>query len=395
MKVLSRSLLTASSLALALLIGTVPAPAQEDDAEDARPVSFYVEIADWISQASGLGFKPATRLDPADPFGTLVLTPTNGTEAEIRAVGAVDLGRNGAFAVSWYTHSQNDIGMTTFRPGEMVFGEVLAHPLYAGVNNDGLSDAFEMTGSASLKDVRVDYRREAFRSRRVVGTWFAGGRYVEFSRAEEVVYHTLISGLPSLIPPLTDPRPDLDPLPDSAAVTSDFTGNGIEGGLDLSFLVLEDKLSLEGGFALAALRSTIDSRYRSTTHFYTSDITGEEVILGPDDYEEAFGGVTEMGGEEVANVDFVSQDSFPIGLRSNSLRTSSLVIDTYLGLRWKALKWLDVIGGFRNTYYGDVAVELRPKQVTSTPVGFNIEDIDEVPISVEYEGFYFGVGFSF
>lgn len=395
MKAFSRSWLGVSCLGLALLLGSVPALAQEDDAEDDRPISFYVEIADWVAQASGLGFAPATRLDPSDPFDTLVLTPTNDTQAEIRGVGAVDFGTNGALVVTYYTHTEDDIGLSIFRPGEPVFGEILAHPMFAGVDNDGLSDGFTMTGRTSLKDVRADYRREAFRSRRVIGNWFVGARQVQFTRRQDVEYYTLISELPSLIPPLTQPRPDLDPLPDLVSVSSDYTGSGLEGGLDLNFLIIGKKLFLETGFTVAALRAKMDTSYQSTTRFYTSTITGETEILGPDDYEEAFGGFIIVDGLPVANVDSVSQETFEIGLRSNSFRGSSVLVDTYLGLRWQALKWLDVVAGFRNTYYGDVAVELRPKQVTSTQAGLNLQDVDEVPVSVDYEGLYFGIGFSF
>ena len=83
------------------------------------------------------------------------------------------------------------------------------------------------------------------------------------------------------------------------------------------------------------------------------------------------------------------------GLKSSSVETSSDVVDVYLGLRWRALKWLEVTGGFRNTRYTDVGVDLRPKISTDNMfddgIVINLEDVTRVNRSATYEGFYGGV----
>ena len=79
---------------------------------------------------------------------------------------------------------------------------------------------------------------------------------------------------------------------------------------------------------------------------------------------------------------------------SDALSTTSLILETYLGVRWQVWSELELIGGFRNTRYTDVGVDLRPV-VTSLSGGVNLQDVREVDRSVTYEGFYGAVAYRF
>jgi hypothetical protein len=75
------------------------------------------------------------------------------------------------------------------------------------------------------------------------------------------------------------------------------------------------------------------------------------------------------------------------GIRSDGVSSTGAVLDVHLGLRWRAWRDLDVIGGFRSTRYENVGVELRPQVL--------MEVVTEADRSVTYEGFYGGVAYTF
>jgi hypothetical protein len=98
----------------------------------------------------------------------------------------------------------------------------------------------------------------------------------------------------------------------------------------------------------------------------------------------------------------VAQASIGTALRSQSVSTTSQVLDTYLGFRWRALGWLEVFGGFRNTRYDNVGVDLQAdvsapnlNALDEVPgdIPVTVQQVREVDRSVTYEGFYLGLGF--
>ena len=105
------------------------------------------------------------------------------------------------------------------------------------------------------------------------------------------------------------------------------------------------------------------------------------MLLGPpyDEFNESF----PAGGETKYVSDSITQETFGIGVQSNSISARNDVIDAYIGLRWRAIKRLEVIAGFRQTSYGNVGVDLRPDVTGQT--------LEQVARSVTYEGFYGGV----
>jgi hypothetical protein len=66
-----------------------------------------------------------------------------------------------------------------------------------------------------------------------------------------------------------------------------------------------------------------------------------------------------------------------------------------IGFRYKILRWLEVVAGFRNTHYIDVGVDIRPKVTTPQPgetgAFLTTIDVETEDRSVTYEGFYGGL----
>jgi hypothetical protein len=369
--------------------------AQDDAEEDERQKKFYVEFDGWIAQPVGAEYEPATRLNPINPFASEIIRFQQGTETAGYVRGGYDVGNDvGEFLFTWYSQDQDQFKQE-FTPGTFNFGEILTHPLFAGYENDGRSDGFESNIATSMSDFRFDFAREAFRSDRLSAKWFVGYRRVKFKRSIDAAYFALSPVQAPLIPPASEPRPDLDPLPDQAQVSSKYSGRGLEAGFDVKMpLVKNGRLTFDAGFAIAALRGKIDSDYSAVNYVYTftDPVSGEESIFPP---PYNFGDTILVGGEPVAIATFVRQEFFVVGLESESRSTTSSVIDLYAGFRgriWSELEWL---AGFRSASYGDVAVELRPKVTSTSDGGVNLQDVTEVDRPVGYEGFYFGLAYRF
>jgi hypothetical protein len=84
------------------------------------------------------------------------------------------------------------------------------------------------------------------------------------------------------------------------------------------------------------------------------------------------------------------------GVHSESVSTSSEVIDGYIGFRYAVLKRLELTAGFRVTRYNDVGRQLRPQVEfagldENGEVEMNIVDVTSESTSATYEGFYGGV----
>jgi hypothetical protein len=390
---------------LATALIAAPALAQDDAADTDTQESvtdsgrigvLYAEVGVWVAQPTGLDYSPATDINPDDPLDVNLLNVRHGTDDRERVrVGWAFNNRIGEFVLTYYSHEdREDFGMSD--PGVFRFGEVMSHPLNAGLNDDGRADSFFDDTNTLLRDLRVDYYRPAFSNDRASAKWFVGIRRVYHKREQRVTYDVLVPGLPALIPPLTQPRALLVPFPDVVEMESEYEGRGVEAGMDFLVPLWKKKILVEAGFAVAALRGETDSRYTSATHFYARVVNGaiEEVLEPPYTRLEEF----VIPGDP--NSGLVINDTVQLttvfALDANDRSTTSSVIEGYLGFRWKAWKGLDVFGGFRDVYYSDAGIDLRPKTTTVGLNGaINITDVDETKRNVGYEGFYFGVGYSY
>jgi hypothetical protein len=272
----------------------------------------------------------------------------------------------------------------------------LALPLFAGVDNDGFADAFISLAATKLRETRVEYVNKAFNSPRIQGRWFVGWRRVDFSRTLSAQYDALAPDIPPLLPPsgfCAEPCP-LTPRPDLAGTHSRFEGRGIDAGLDVEIPLWKTRVVLEGSAGVSVLRGDLTTQYNSTTYVYVDDFGS---ILAPP-YDE-FDDILLIGDNAVPYLTFIDQLSLTSGLTSSSLSQTAAVYDLALGFRWRTpFERLEVYGGLRQSYYDNIAAEIRPRNVTfnvnseGVPL-FNFTDATRTEYSVAYEGFYGGVRF--
>lgn len=382
------------ALLLALLLFPIPALAQEDESGEDEDGwgKLIAEWGSWIAEPNGLGDSVATMSDPSNVFGTTLLGLSHGTETEDYARFGAELnGNRGRLLITWYAHDAR-AGLSMRDPGNFIFGEILATPVYAGYANDGFADAFAAGSTTGLRDQRIDYSRIAFSNSRVEARWLVGYRAVRYYSNLDAEYYSLVPDLPAFVPPLVNALPNLTPLPESAQLTSAFDGRGLTGGMEFEVPLWRDRLVVEAAVSLSVLSGSIDTSYRSETHFYT---LGGNVLDAP--YSE-FGDFTVDNSGLVPIVTgtatAISQDSFQIGLQGESSRNSQ-IFEVSWGGRYKALSFMDIFVGWRTIHYADVAIDTRPRNVVVIGNTINTSDVTETDRSATYEGFYGGVGFRF
>jgi hypothetical protein len=89
-----------------------------------------------------------------------------------------------------------------------------------------------------------------------------------------------------------------------------------------------------------------------------------------------------------------------VGVTTDQEATSQ-VLETYLGVRWKAWRGLEAFGGYRIARYTDVGADIRPNQITwtrdpsSRAINAVVADVIRTSHSVNYEGFYAGVSYKY
>ena len=123
------------------------------------------------------------------------------------------------------------------------------------------------------------------RQRRQVGVnpIYGFGQQIEMltrhKRSFDVTYSAVAANLPPLIPPIVDPpRFDLmEPIPDTAFISSDFEGRGPEAGLRLTVPLVSKKIFFDAEFGIAILRGEATTAFTSRTHFY-GVMDGNEVL---------------------------------------------------------------------------------------------------------------------
>ena len=379
-------------LLLAALLFPIPASAQQDEGgdEDERWGQLIVELGTWVAEPGGLGDNVASVIDPTDPFDDTVFGFSRGTATQAYTrFGAELAGNRGRLLITWYGHD-DETTLSARDPGNFIFGQLLAHPLYAGLSNDGLADAFAATSGTSLSDLKVEYSRVAFSNSRVEGRWLAGYRKVNYRTNTDATYYALVPTFPAFVPPLTNGLPNLTPLPETALIYSDYEGAGLTGGMEFEAPLGGDKFALEGSFGISILQGNVDTSYRATNHFYS--LNGE--VLDPP-YSELGDYIIDVFGNLIGTATSVQQETFDIGLQSNTLSRGSSVLELSLGARWHALRYMDVFVGYRTIHYDGVGLELRPRNVVVIGNSINTTDASEVERSATYRGFYGGIGVYF
>jgi hypothetical protein len=365
-----------------------PAEAPDDAADEGRPVRIFAESAAWFTQPIGTDLTYATEIDETSAYSTRTRDVEFGTNDRQRwRVGAVLSGDAGSFVMTYWAASERE-DINSLSPGRFLFGETLAYPVFAGVNNDGLTDGVTGTARTTSRDMRLDFVRNAFRSKRMTARWLAGIRFVDHNQGIDAIYRALVPNLPPYINPDGGALAgSLEPLPDIATSTSRFSGRGVEAGFEAGYEILP-ALHLQADFVYALLRGNLRSEYASTTRAYTVIVGNDEFLVSPDDYDLLFNDPGLFAG--------LNQRSFGIGIQERGSTASASVLEASLGVRWRAWKGLEVLGGIRQTRYQDVVLEVRPRDVVYSLEGStNFQAIDRRTKSVGYEGFYLGVAYTF
>lgn len=402
---------------LLLLAFAFPALAQVDDSEEEEDTGLgtvILEVESWVSQPTGLQFRPGTIASLSNPLGTSLLEMTHGTNDSFRYAAGYEFRDNiGKLLFTYWSHLDRSEA-SWFSPGLFVLGELGVTSFRAGVFDDGLADATAANSETTTRDIRLDFRREAFRGKRVRGEWLIGYRRIRHDRTFATSYFALAANLPPLIPPfLSSPRPDLSPQPDFSLVSSRFEGRGIEAGLDVVLPIRDRRLWVESGLNLAVLRGKINTSYVSMTHLYAlaPDNEIEQILEQPfDEFELCTDGTPlpcSSGNPPLVNS--IRQVRAQIGIQSTSDSSSAQVMEAYLGLRWRIWRDLEARAGFRNTRYTNVAAEIRPETVIPdsdktldefSPDGFSLlrlapGTLERTNRSVDYEGLYFGLSYRY
>jgi hypothetical protein len=430
MKADSRWILVAAPVLAIGLIAGLPTAAQEDAAEEPEydgHYYFYVEA--FYSQPAGGELFPAAKLDPqsalvsGNPLAQVSKELGIGFEAETRGryqFGYKFNGKIGAIVLTWFSHSAIET-MSEYDPGNFVYGATNVSPLYAGLFLNGLADGFESRGELALRDFRIDFAREAFSSPRITGRWFAGIRRVWHRRSLETWYLAMAPDLPPILPPLSEPRPDLAPgfcdvfrpdpdvvIPGCRPVTdqgltySDVDYRGVEAGFDVDLTLIKRKLFMTAslGIGLGRGRQNTEYRGRSAVYVITDGVDDVQVLTPPyDEFNEYnIPGDPNSG----AVVDRIEQ--IPIGQTVTTVNESmsSSILEAHLGFKWIPWRTLAVHFGFRQTRYEDIGVVVMPSNPTPAPTTdpekltvWNTQVSDRTEYSLTYEGYYLGVSYLF
>ena len=304
----------------------------------------------------------------------------------------------------WY-HLPKDMGSIRFEydsmrhegdvelldPGNFVYGEMLALPQFAGLNDDGLADGVQAVAEVKTREFRLEYENVAFSSPKATGTFHVGYRTVDNARSLQATYFALLPAFPPLVPPNFPPDFNpafLFPIPDTARTTSDFSGTGLGAGFDVEFK-LHPRVSLWGSLSLGALRGRIDTRYESSVSaYFFNDPAHPELGLQYITFEEVQQIIASELPGPVDN-DPTTKISQAVTFDSIGYRNRSRGIwelDLSIGAEFKIWRSLSGTVGLRELYYADIASEVR------TGVFGQVEAKD---LSVGYEGFTLGISYRF
>jgi len=277
-------------------------------------------------------------------------------------------------------------------PGNFAYGELLAFPLFAGLQDDGLADGFAAESLVKTREFRIEYERVAIDTPKVRGSFHFGYRTMDNARSREATYYALLPAFPPFLPPIFDetfnPTP-LFPIPDHTQMTSDFTGSGLGGGFDIEYKLFP-RVSLKGSLSAGVLRGHIDTRYQaSTTTYFFNDPDQGIFNLTFDDvlFLLSF-------GQDAAEAIFQDGGTITAGLRNRSRLAYEL--DVSMAVEFKIWRSLNASAGLRELAYIDVASDVTPGTPVIQPNGnINFQTVNEVDKSVGYEGFFFGLSYRF
>jgi hypothetical protein len=327
---------------------TETAPADEAEATPApsdRAGRWEIDVEQWVAQPTGLQYVPVVVADPNAPGSSQQISAQHGTEGNSRLRLAYGLRDDlGTFTVTYWSHDDRSVS-SVFTPSSFGLGEALMPAGFAGAFDDGTADAVRAVAETKTRDLRLDFSRQAFATRRANARWFVGIRQVDHNRSFGAEYFALVPNLPFDVA-----FADLQPAPDTATQTSQFSGRGPEFGFDLEVPVGK-RFRVTGGVSTAILRGDVVTEYFSISRAYA-------MLDG--------GTVTEVVSPQIAAVlasgqaGPVEQITIPIGVQNSSRSATAQVLETSLAVRYRFWREFEAFLGLRATRYADVATEVRP-----------------------------------
>jgi len=372
-----------------------PAPPQEEPAPEVaapRTPKVFFQVDMWYMQPAGTEYFVATEFNPTSPLETRVWDVAHTATWRPRYVFAYALDNGaGEFSGTYFSQDQK-VDLLRSSPGQFIYGEIQAYPLYAGVFDDGLADAFDATTRTKIREWRLDFSRSFMSGERVRGKWLAGWREVNHVQEMQVEYFALNPPTelfpPVTLPPAPGPRSDLIPFSDEATQSSTYGGRGPEVGVEFLFpFGKAEKFVVEAGATYALLRGDLTQSYASFVSFYGVYQDGVLVEILTPPYDEFL--------TDSPSSPSIRQTTFSIGRQVQTAQISGNVLDAYLGFRWKPWKELEVVGGFRSSSYDSVGAFVRPSTPASATSVVNTQTLEKQDLRVLYEGFYAGIAYRF
>ncbi len=256
-------------LNILIVIFLLPAYAQEEVepeevVETEERGEFFVSAQSWFVQPGNMDYQISTIL-PSDPFvfESPILTVPFSYDSNLRYdIGWKFKENLGAIAfVYWSFDGQEQIIRTD--PGNFVFTENLAFPLYSGAYDDGLADGVRGDYNLKARSLSLLYSRSFAQSERVYATWRIGLRKTECELRTYVEYM-------SLVPTLIDPFPpsNLIPKNDKVREESEFDAIGLETGATFYFPIAQ-RVAFGGNVGISLMKGDAEAEYISSTHYYT------------------------------------------------------------------------------------------------------------------------------
>lgn len=371
--------------------GDEPAPPPVESPEEAskppapeRPWGLRAEAEYWFAQPVGSDFDFATVRAPDSPQ-TSTIPFGFGTENRARWKASFVLPKDAGevFLTYWSSRITRDAVMSS--PGNFVFGEIQALPIYSGVLDDGYADGVFASAHLQTRDLRLEYRHTLATTDRSTVEGFVGFHTVDHDRRTEVAYYGLAATLPPFIDPDTGAAlPTLEPTPDLVQTRSRFSGRGISVGAKYRFEIAAERVWIEATFDWSLLRGSKTSTFFCSTAAWAVNDAGQLLYVPPED----LGAVIEDGtlGPSLVQV------RFPVSLTEGKTSQSASVFESSVGVRWRVWKTFEILGGIRTSRYQNLVDDIRPTAVGSD---LSVLDYERTSRSLGYEGFYLGAGYRY
>mgnify|MGYP001827311965 CR=1 FL=1 len=387
------------ALATGVLVAAMAAPAvfaQDDEAtapagepEIEGLGRIFVELSGWLAQPAGADLTVTVRQDLTTGLTNAIESVPFAAESRMRYRAGYEFRDNIGKIVGTWFGTQHEGVRKELTPSVFQFATSNVYPEFPGVFDDGLADGYISSYGLTTRDLRLSFYRDFQRAKRVKARWFAGYRRMSHTRSVDTSYYALAANLPPFLEPISGPNSALEPAADRGQTRSELSVRGIEAGLEVDLPIWRERVWIETGLSVSAMRGKVDTDYESRTHFYAyPDGDGNLVYVDPADGTSF---------DDPAIVPLLLQVEADVAVRANRVATSSAAIDGFLGFRYRAWRTLEVFGGFRSSYFDTVAEDVIPTSATRSDDGrrYSVTSVERLSRSLTYEGYYLGMSYAF